>query len=105
MNTGGINAWRKLGALAVLCLIVALGEQRSAGFAAVASTPSSFPAASATSVAFESGGALRVGADEDGPSITAGPADALDEVHLVPAIYAWDPDVRFIYFRHVSKWM
>jgi hypothetical protein len=28
-----------------------------------------------------------------------------DSVQLVPAIYAWDPDVRFVYFRHVSKWM
>jgi hypothetical protein len=33
-------------------------------------------------------------------------ADASDEeLRLVPAIYAWDPDVRFVYFRHVSKWM
>ncbi|MEO8937307.1 MAG: hypothetical protein ABI277_00830 [Burkholderiaceae bacterium] len=23
----------------------------------------------------------------------------------IPGIYAWDPDVRFVYFRHVSKWM
>jgi hypothetical protein len=28
-----------------------------------------------------------------------------DEVQLVPAIYAWDPDVRFIYYRQISKWM
>ncbi len=28
-----------------------------------------------------------------------------DNVQLVPAIYAWNPDVRFVYFRHVSKWM
>ena len=32
------------------------------------------------------------------------PRDADDAAHLVPAIYAWDPDVRFVYFRHVSKW-
>jgi hypothetical protein len=31
--------------------------------------------------------------------------DAQDDIQLVPAIYAWDPDVRFVYFRHVSKWM
>lgn len=24
---------------------------------------------------------------------------------VVPAIYAWDPDVRFVFYRHVSKWM
>ncbi len=28
-----------------------------------------------------------------------------DDARLVPAIYAWDPDVRFVFFRHVSKWM
>ena len=32
-------------------------------------------------------------------------ADAEDDAQLVPAIYAWDKDVRFVYFRHVSKWM
>lgn len=31
--------------------------------------------------------------------------DASDDVQLVPAIYSWNPDVRFVYFRHVSKWM
>jgi hypothetical protein len=30
---------------------------------------------------------------------------AADAAELVPAIYAWDKDVRFVYFRHVSKWM
>jgi hypothetical protein len=28
-----------------------------------------------------------------------------DDGRLVPAIYAWDPEVRFVYYRHVSKWM
>ena len=28
-----------------------------------------------------------------------------DDARLVPAIFAWDPDVRFVYYRHVSKWM
>jgi len=31
--------------------------------------------------------------------------DAAEDGHFVPAIYAWDPDVRFVYYRHVSKWM
>jgi hypothetical protein len=31
--------------------------------------------------------------------------EAEDDGHFVPAIYAWDPDVRFVYYRHVSKWM
>ena len=30
---------------------------------------------------------------------------AVDAVQIVPAIYAWDPDVRFVFYRHVSKWM
>lgn len=42
-------------------------------------------------------GIAGVDADADGV--------AQDEAQLVPAIYAWDPDVRFVYFRHVSKWM
>jgi hypothetical protein len=32
-------------------------------------------------------------------------SDAADDAQLVPAIYAWDKDVRFVYFRQVSKWM
>lgn len=28
-----------------------------------------------------------------------------EEGQVVPAIYAWDPDVRFVFYRHVSKWM
>jgi len=31
--------------------------------------------------------------------------DQSDDVQLVPAIYAWNPDVRFVYFRHIRKWM
>ena len=32
-------------------------------------------------------------------------AMANDGGQIVPAIYAWDPDVRFVFYRHVSKWM
>ena len=40
------------------------------------------------------------------PSAATDAADAdSDDARLVPAIYAWDPDVRFVFFRHVSKWM
>ena len=34
----------------------------------------------------------------------AAPVDA-DEAQLVPAIYAWDPRVRLVYYRHYSQWM
>ena len=47
---------------------------------------------------------------------TVGPSDARllasevdanceDEAHVIPALYAWNPDVRVVYFRHVSRWM
>jgi hypothetical protein len=44
----------------------------------------------------------------DSADVEAEPVDADssdDSARLVPAIYAWDPDVRFVYFRHISKWM
>jgi hypothetical protein len=40
------------------------------------------------------------------PDADSAGTDASDDAaRLVPAIYAWDPDVRFVYYRHVSKWM
>ena len=44
------------------------------------------------------------GSDADDVAVDDGAATN-DDGRLVPAIYAWDPDVRFVYFRHVSKWM
>jgi hypothetical protein len=41
----------------------------------------------------------------DAPADTTGNDASDDAAGLVPAIYAWDPDVRFVYYRHVSKWM
>jgi len=32
-------------------------------------------------------------------------ADVSDEGEVVPAIFARDPDVRFMFYRHLSKWM
>ena len=49
---------------------------------------------------------LESGSDVDDVSSAKGSASADgDDGHLVPAIYAWDPDVRFIYYRRISKWM
>lgn len=49
--------------------------------------------------------------DAEREALPAPPSD-LPEVapasefgQVVPAIYAWDPDVRFVFYRHVSKWM
>ena len=37
---------------------------------------------------------------------SVGVAPVSSEVEgLVPAVFAWDPAVRFVYDRHVSKWM
>ncbi len=41
------------------------------------------------------------------PSLASDVPDAVASSefgHVVPAIYAWDPDVRFVFYRHVSKW-
>ena len=57
------------------------------------------PVASATPVA-----ALEDDADDLLAADDAERVDS-DDGQLVPAIYAWDPDVRFVYYRHVSKWM
>ncbi len=112
MDVAGTNAWRRLGLAGALCLIAALGESREPGVAAIASTardpvqPARATPAVVSIVAFESGGASQIGADEDdGSAAPAEAADASDDARLVPAIYAWDPDVRFVYFRHMSKWM
>lgn len=32
-------------------------------------------------------------------------ADGVDDGEVVPAIFARDPDVRFMFYRHLSKWM
>ena len=32
-------------------------------------------------------------------------SDSSDAGEVVPAIYAWDPDVRFVFYRRISKWM
>lgn len=114
MDVAGTNAWRRLGLAGALCLIAALGESREPGVAAIASTrlqadpaqPVQATPAVGPVVAFESDGAAQIGADEDdGAAVSADAVDSSDEARLIPAIYAWDPDVRFIFFRHMSKWM
>lgn len=112
MKITGRHAWRGFGVLAAICLVVALGNSRAPVAEAVASTgpqtgllPASTDRIVANVVAFEGVEVAQVGADADGDAPTTDHADSTDEAHLVPAIYAWDPDVRFVYFRHVSKWM
>ncbi len=42
---------------------------------------------------------------ESGRSPRVLPVGSEEEGQLIPAVYAWDPAVRFVYYRHVSKWM
>jgi len=32
-------------------------------------------------------------------------SDSASGGQVVPAIYSWDPDVTFVFYRHVTKWM
>jgi len=112
MTITGRHAWRGFGVLAAIGLVVALGNSRAPVAEAVASTvrqtvflPASPDRIVANVVASEGVDVAQVGADADGGAPATEHTDSTDEAHLVPAIYAWDPDVRFVYFRHVSKWM
>lgn len=105
MDIDGIGAWRKLDVFAAICLMVSLGELRGAGADAVASTAIPAHAMGATIDALCSDRTAQRGADEDAPSTSAQLGDSTDDARLVPAIYARDPDVRFVYSRRVSKWM
>ncbi len=111
MTITGRHAGRRFGVLAAVCLVIALGNSRApVAQAAVSTNPravvSAVPSRAVPNVvAFEGVDLSQVGADVDGSAASPGQADSDDEAHLVPAIYAWDPDVRFVYFRHVSKWM
>lgn len=106
MDNAGIRVWRKLGVLGAICLVAALGELRAADLAATTSTrPRSTIASGPLTNVRESGVVARLCRGNDGSAPAGNPSDSTDEERLVPAIYAWDPDVRFVYFRHVSKWM
>ena len=101
------NRWTPILSLMVMASLIVLGNLRApvsaamttdvhvgvAGFAAsgVHRVPAELKRPEA--VAVES----LVGADVDDSSGEYGA--------LVPALYAWSPDVRFVYFRQISKWM
>jgi len=37
------------------------------------------------------------------PGVSSSSSDVAGQI--VPAIYSWDPDVTFVFYRHVTKWM
>lgn len=44
---------------------------------------------------------------ENSTSVDASPADAdgSEREGIVPAIYTWKPETRFVFYRNVGKWM
>ncbi len=44
-------------------------------------------------------------ADAEGSALPESPKVDDDSGQVVPALYAWDPDVKFVFYRHASKWM
>ena len=106
MNDGRRTAWRPLGVAVAIAVVVLLGDLRSpVSTAAPLDAPTvdrvTRPVATDPTVAPQRAALASI---HDVPR-GATAADPVDEARLVPAIYAWDPDVRFVYYRHVSKWM
>ena len=90
------RVWVRFVSLAVLASVVLLGEMRPA--ASETGRRAAFAVPSPMSID-------RTGVSDAAEPVADAPSDASDAGRLVPAIYAWDPDVRFIYYRHISKWM
>ena len=103
----------KFAALVALVGVALLGNMRSAASETGRAPTRAEPASNAIGVSTDPVGtadatltermvAAGNGDPEDAPT---SPVEGFDDARLVPAIYAWDPDVRFVYFRHVHKWM
>ena len=97
MNARHLQPWKRLGVLAAIALTVALGNLRSTASVAAAPATAAAPTSEALGVAMGSAMLSRAAAST--------PPEPEDEARLVPAVYARDPDVRFVFFRNVSKWM
>lgn len=113
--------FKNLGVLAMLSVVALVGELRPAVSETVDTSRTVSPASNTRGMAIEpaqpvasrlrvtalasEADALAARASSEQALAAAIAAEKQDEVTLVPAIYAWDPDVRFVYFRQVSKWM
>lgn len=105
------SLWTKTVAFGILVAASVLGNvslsasrtKPAASFSAplaAAPSPTLLPGDSAASLHASTAGRPSEVDDRD---VASGEASSDGEV--VPAIYAWDPDVRFVFYRHVSKWM
>ena len=96
MRSASSRVWLRFVSLSVLACVVLLGEMRPAA----SETGQRAPAAKPSPTSVDRTGVLGAADPQADAAV-----DASDAGRLVPAIYAWDPDVRFIYYRHISKWM
>ncbi len=98
------TAWRRLRVIVAIALVCLIGDLRTpvpavASSAAVPASRAVRSQSAAQPVAALQ--TIRSDVRNTDPALR----DEANDVRLVPAIYAWDPDVRFVYYRHVSKWM
>lgn len=92
---------RLSGVLAAVVFVAALGELRVPDARAVSGPAGEVGARSPVSASADlAANLVGLGADVDGSS-----AGSEDDARLVPAVYARDPDMRFVFYRQVSKWM
>ena len=101
---------RRIALIAAIAGIAMLGDLRAAvshpAQGSLGWEPS--PVAPSTPASVDAVIAATTGDPEDAapaPAATSPQSTLFEDGRLIPAIYAWDPDVRFVYFRHVSKWM
>ena len=111
MNTARPIVWHKAAVVAAVAMVVLVSNLRTGVSQAAPIGDSSMvggPTAAGESADVRSGDVgpicllQYIGADAHSP---AEPTESSDVAHFVPAIFAWDPDVRFVYYRQISKWM
>lgn len=111
MNGTQRAGWKRIAFVAAIALVALLGNMRAAvsgGSATAVRLPSLAFAAQPDALPPSGHPASLLDSADVGDGTSAGRMPSPpkeDDVHLIPAIYAWDPDVRFVYYRHISKWM
>ena len=107
------NFWTPLVTLAVVASLIVIGNLR-APVAAATTEPAPGDVASTVAASPQHGRGDDAPAGRESPSgmpalesmVGADVDEPVgEEGALVPALYAWNPDVRFVYFRQISKWM